>query len=394
MSTKRKKVALIPIVLLALVSLSLPACSKLDAHEEAKLEEGQTKAGQHESGHHAAHKIVVTSPVRRDVVSTQRYVCQIHSRRHIEVCALEGGYLEEILVQEGQSVKKGELMFKILPILLQAKLNADAAEADLARIEYNNTQKLFERQVGGRSVVSDQMVALAKAKLAKAEAKVELARAELNFAEVKAPFDGIVDRQHNQQGSLIEEGDILTTLSDNDVMWVYFNVPEAQYLEYKAELDNTTMAEDNFRIELVLANGATFPQPGTIGAIEADFDNTTGNIPFRADFPNPSGLLRNGQTGTILIHRDLKGAIVIPQRATYEILAKQYVYVVDQDNVVHQREIVVEKELEDVYVIKEGLEEDDRIIFEGIRQVRDGDKVECEVRDPAEIFANLKNHAE
>src|SRR5690606_13442450 len=129
-------------------------------------------------------------------------------------------------------VKAGDLLFKILPTLYQAKLDSEAAEAELAQIEFNNTKKLFEQRV-----VSPQEVALAQAKLDKANAQVDLAEAELNFTDVKAPFDGIVDRLHEQQGSLIEERDILTTLSDNEVMWVYFNVPESRYLEYKADVD-------------------------------------------------------------------------------------------------------------------------------------------------------------
>ena len=230
-----------------------------------------------------------------------------------------------------------------------------------------------------------------EAKLAKAKAKAKLAEAELNFTNVKAPFDGIIDRLHEQQGSLVKEGDILTTLSDNSVMWVYFNVPEARYLEYMADLDQD---KEDQKIELVLANGNKFPQTGKIGAIEADFNNETGNIPFRADFPNPDRLLRHGQTGTVLIHRTLKDAIVIPQRATFEILDKRYVYVVDKDDVVHQREIVVQNELDDIFVIKKGLDVNDKIVLEGVRQVRDGEKVEYEFRKPEEVLANLKYHAE
>lgn len=339
-----------------------------------------------EAHHEEPHKIVVTSPVAKDVTSTQTYVCQIHSRRHIEVRALESGYLEKVDVKEGQAVKEGDLMFKILPTLYEAKLASEVAEAQLAQIEFNNTKKLFEQKV-----VSPQEVALAQAKLDKANAQVKLAQAELNFTDVKAPFDGIVDRLHEQQGSLIEEGDILTTLSDNDVMWVYFNVPEARYLEYKAEMDQQ---QRELQVDLKLANGEKFPQIGKIGAIEADFNNTTGNIAFRADFPNPTRLLRHGQTGTVILSHVEKDALVIPQRATFEILAKRYAYVVGEDNVVHQREIQVKNEMEDVYVIKEGLGVNDKIVLEGIRQVRDGEKVEFELLAPEVALSNLKYKAE
>ena len=200
-----KRVSPILAIILALISLSLPACN-MHGEEE----------------HQEAHKIVATSPQSKAVTITQQYVCQIHSQRHIKVRALEIGYLEAIPVKEGQAVKEGDLMFKVIPILYQTKADAELAEAKLAELEFKYTKKLFEKKV-----VSQNEVELLEAKLAKAQAKAELAEAELNFATVKAPFDGIVDRLHQQQGSLVEEGEILTTLSDNSVMWVYFNVPES-----------------------------------------------------------------------------------------------------------------------------------------------------------------------
>ncbi|GAA5507603.1 efflux RND transporter periplasmic adaptor subunit [Novipirellula caenicola] len=339
---------------------------------------------EHRSEHHGAHKIVVTTPVAKDVVSTQQFVCQIHSWRHIEVCALEGGYLETIAVQEGQRVKQGDLLFKILPTLYEARLESDMAEAQLAQIELQNTERLFEQ-----NIVAQPEVALAKAKLAKAQAKVNLAQAELNFTTLRAPFDGIVDKQHEQQGSLIEEGDVLTTLSDNSTMWAYFNVPEARYLQYEASPD-----KDNVKVELVLADGNKFPHAGTIGAIEADFNNETGNIAFRGDFPNPQHLLRHGQTGTVLLSRVVANAIVIPQRATFEILAKKYAFVVGDDGVAQQREIVVQSEQDDIYLIKDGLDVNEKIVLEGIRQVRDGEHVQYEFQAAEDVLRSLKYHAE
>jgi membrane fusion protein (multidrug efflux system) len=380
-------------LILGLISLTQTGCvSQAESHEKSH---GDPHASSHEEGHGESghsHLIIVTSPVRKDVVTTQPYVCQIHSCKHIEVRALVGGYLEEINVKEGQAVKKGEMMFKILPTLYQARLDSEIAEARRIEIELTNAQTLSKK-----GFVSPQEVALKEAELAKAKAKVALAEAELNFMNVKAPFDGIVDRQRNQLGSLISEGDILTTFSDNSLMWVYFNVPEKDYLAYKSDLDKDKAEgneEKHLQIELKLANGKIFPQHGKIGAIEADFNNTTGNIAFRADFPNPDSLLRNGQTGTIMIHRILNNVIVIPQRATFETLAKRYAYVIGEDNVVHQRDITVDAVLEDIFVIKEGLEEGDKIILEGIRQVRDGDKVKYEFRAPEEVLSNLKYHAE
>jgi len=380
------KISAIAAIILGLVSLSLSGCVS-QAESRAASESGSH--GEEGEGAHHEHSIVLTSPVRKDVVSTQPYVCQIHSCQHIEVRALEGGYLEKICVKEGQAVKKGELMFKILPTLYQAKLDSEDAEVQRVQIELDNAESLLKK-----GYVSAPEIALKKAEVAKAKAKLALARAELSFTNVVAPFDGIVDRQRNQLGSLIAEGDILTTLSDNSLMWVYFNVPERDYLRYKAELDKDDGNTEHLQIELKLANGQIFPEHGKIGAIEADFNNTTGNISFRADFPNPSGLLRNGQTGTVLIHSTLKDVVVIPQRATYEILAKRYAFVVGTDHVVRQRDITIQSAQDDIFVVEQGLDVNDKIILEGIRQVRDGDKIEYEFRAPEEVLGNQKYHAE
>jgi membrane fusion protein (multidrug efflux system) len=168
-------------------------------------------------------------------------------------------------------------------------------------------------------------------------------------------------------------------------------VPEADYLEY---MTGSQKDKDKWKIELELANHTKFPQPGKIGAIEAQFNNETGNIAFRADFPNPAGLLRHGQTGTILIHRPVKNAIVIPQRATFELLDKRYVWVVGEDDVAHQGLITIKYEMEDIFVIDSGLAVSDKIVLEGVRQVEEGGKVEYEFRKPEEALKNQKFHAE
>jgi len=363
------KVTLALAIVLALMCLCLSACST-----------------QHEEHHLEAHKIVATSPQQRPITVTQPYVCQIHSQRHIEVRALERGYLERIPVKEGQMVKAGDQLFTVIPVLYQTKYEAENAEAQLAQLELNYTKTLHEK-----NVVSQNEVKLQEAKLAKANAKAQQAAAELNFTRIKAPYDGIIDRLKHQQGSLVEEGEVLTTLSDNSVMWVYFNVPESRYLEYMGDLKANN---GELKVELMLANGSKFEQIGKITAIEADFNNQTGNVPFRADFPNPDRLLRHGQTGTVLISRVQNDSIVIPQRATFEVLAKRYVYVVDQDNVAHQREIEIKNELDDLFIIQKGLEVSDKIVLEGIREVRDGEKVEFEEHKAEQVVANLKQHAE
>jgi membrane fusion protein (multidrug efflux system) len=333
-----------------------------------------------------AQQITATSPVSESVVITQRFVCQIHSQKHIELRALERGYLEEIQVKEGQAVKDGDEIFTIMPVIYKARLDAEKSTAKQAQLEFTYAQKLAKEKV-----VSDNEVAILETKLRKAEANVKLAEAELNFATIKAPFDGIINKLKCQQGSLVEYGEVLTSLSDNSVMWVYFNVPEAQYFQC---LEEFTHPPPDLKLVLILADGVEFDQVGKIGAIEADFDNTAGIIPFRADFPNPYRLLRNGQTGTVKITRAEPKAIVIPQRSTFEIANKIYVYVIDDDHVAHRREISIKSELEDLFILSSGVSVDEKILYEGIRQVHDGDKVEYTYRKPEDVFEKLKFHAE
>jgi membrane fusion protein (multidrug efflux system) len=337
-----------------------------------------------------SQKVVVTSPLVTDVVVTQHYPGQIRSQRHIEVRALTAGYLEAVPVKEGQAVKKGDVLFKVAPALYKAKLEAELAEVKLAQIELENTKKLFEKKG-----VTQQEVALYEAKLAKAQAKAKLAEVELDFTTVRAPFDGFLGRLEQQEESLVKQEDVLTSLSDNSVMWVYFHVPEARYLEYKARQgdskDHSRLELADSQIDLVLADDSTFKHnANNVVTIEGKFNHETGTIAFRADFPNPDRLLRHGQTGTVLIRRTLKNATVIPQRATFEILDRRYVYVLDKDDVVHQRQIVVQNETEDLFVIKKGLDVTDKIVLEGIRQLRDGDKVEPVFRKPGEATGRPK----
>jgi membrane fusion protein (multidrug efflux system) len=314
------------------------------------------------------------------------YVCQIRAIQHIELRALEKGYLQNIFVDEGQFVKQGQRMFQIMPMLYQAEQQKAQAEANFAEIEYLNTKALADS-----NVVSKNELALAKAKYDKAKAELALAQVHLGFTDIKAPFDGIMDRFQVRLGSLLDEGDLLTTLSDNSKMWVYFNVPEAEYLTYKTHAKKDSL----MKVNLLMANNQLFDYPGVVQAIEADFNNETGNIAFRATFPNPKGLLRHGDTGDVQMVVPFKKVLLIPQKATFEILEKKYVFVVDKDKIIHQREIVIGAEMPDIYVIKSGLAENEKIIFEGIRKVKDKDKIaEFEYEEPRAVIKKLKVYVE
>lgn len=327
----------------------------------------------------------VTNPIKIDTAITKQYVSQIRSVRHIELRAQEKGYLEKIFVDEGQMVKKGQLLFQIMPKLYEAETQKAKAEANFANIEYQNTKSLADRKI-----VAPNELAMAKAKLDQAKAELALTQVHLQFTQIRAPFDGIIDRFLVREGSLVEEGELMTTLSDNSKMWVYFNVPEAEYLDFKAKAQTNTKEQ----VTLLMANNQEFKYPGVVETIEAEFNNETGNIPFRATFPNPDKLLRHGETGNIIMTVPMKNALIIPQKATFEVLDKKYVYVLDKADKLRSREITIAAELPHIYVVQKGLSENDRILLEGLRLVHENEKIHTKTLKPAEVMSQLDLYAE
>ncbi|MCI5064870.1 efflux RND transporter periplasmic adaptor subunit [bacterium] len=341
----------------------------------------------HQKEHHREHirELLTTHPVRQNISVPRDYVCQIRSIQHIELRALEKGYIEKIHIDEGQLVEEGSKLFQVMPRLYRAEYEKAKAEHDFAHIEYENTAALQKK-----NIVAPTELLLARAKLKEAEANLTLAQVHLDFTAITAPFSGITGRFHVRKGSLVEEGELLTTLSDNSEMWVYFNVPEAEYLEYKRE----TGRNHHQAVKLVMANQEEYEQVGKITAIEADFNNETGNIAFRATFPNPERILRHGQTGNVILETALDEAILIPQKATFEILDKRFVYVVDEENTVRARAISVLAELPDLFVIEDGITEEETILLAGLRKVRDGHVIKPRFQDPAKVMAGLQVYAE
>jgi len=327
----------------------------------------------------------VTTPVKMDTVIDKEFVAQIRSVKNIEVRAQEKGFLEKIYVDEGQYVHQGQTLFRIMPQLYQAELLKAKAEVEQATIELRNASTL-----ANNNIVSKNERAMAKAKLDAANAEAKLAQIHLSFTDIKAPFSGIINRLPLRLGSLVDEGDLLTSLSDNTNMYTYFNVSEPEYINYQTNV--ATRGSQN--VNLIMANGDTFPQSGEIQTITGEFDNETGNIAFRAKFPNPDKLLRNGQTGKVRMTLPLKNALIIPQKATYEIQDQKYVFVVDNKGVVKSRNIKVAYELPDVYVVGSGLSTGDKILLEGVQKVKDDQKVQVKAQDPKKVLQSLKLKAE
>ena len=331
-----------------------------------------------------AYKYVVTSPLQVDTSYIKEYVSQIKSVRNIEIRAQEKGFLQNIYVDEGQSVSAGQLLFRIMPKVYQAEYQKAQAEIKASEIELSNTKALADK-----NIVSKNELAMAHAKLDQAKAEASLAQIHLSFTEIRAPFAGTIDRIPLKLGSLIDEGALLTSLSDNSQMFAYFNVSEPEYLDYQTNLKGRA----NNKVGLLLANNQPFKYKGEVETIESEFDNETGNIAFRARFPNSDKLLRNGETGKVQMTVPLKGALIIPQKATYEIQDKIYVFVVGNDHVARSKQITVYSQMPDLYVVS-GISATDKIMLEGVQKVKDDDKVNAEYRAPREVMAQLQLRTE
>lgn len=322
----------------------------------------------------------VTTPQVTDTSVNEEYVAEIQAMQNVELRSRVKGYLDKICVDEGQTVKEGQVLFSISSQeykeeLAKAKAELTSALADVktAEVELRNTKLLVDN-----NVVSNNELEMAQAKLDALKAKVEEAKAStsgaglnLSYATIRAPFNGIVNRIPNKVGSLIEEGTLLTTISNDKEMLAYFNVSENEYLNFQKDKEQIKEKEAT----LVLADNQEYKYKGTIETVDGEIDKNTGNIAFRVRFKNPEFLLKHGATGKVIISRPLKNAVIVPQKSTFEVQEKTYVYVVDKNNVVQLRSITPQFRLENAYIISQGLNRSDRFLYEGLQKVKEGDKI-------------------
>lgn len=327
----------------------------------------------------------VISPLVTDTVYTKEYVAAINAVQNVEIRTRIKGYIESVFVDEGHAVHKGQTLFSISSKSYQqevqkTKATTKIAMADLksAEIELENAEKLFNKKIIGKPEydLAKVKVEALKAKVEEALSNEEQAIHKLSYAEIKAPFDGIINRIPNKIGSLVEEGTLLTTISNNKEVFTYFNVSEKEYLDLTTEVNNkNNNTNKKETVSLILANGDIYKYKGVIETTESEFDQSTGNIAFRAKFPNPENLLKHGGNGKIVIEKSIHNAIIIPQKSTFEIQDKLYVYVLTQNNTLQQRNIISNIRLPQLYIVESGLKKDERILYEGVQSVKEGDKI-------------------
>lgn len=331
---------------------------------------------------HSAEAFPVTSPIVLDTNTYVDYVAEIFAVQYVDVRAKVQGYLEKVHVDEGSFVKEGQLLFSLNDREYKEALSKSRAllkialtEAKSAELELASTKILADKKI-----ISTIEYEFAQNKFQAAKAKVDEALSQeahakqmLSYTSIRAPFSGTINRIPHKIGSLIEEGSLLTNLSHNDEVYAYFDVSEKEYLDFMSKF---TRKEKNEReVKLILANGDQHQDIGWIETMDGQIDDKTGNIAFRARFKNTSKLIKHGSSGKIRMEKEYNDAIVIPQKSTFEIQDRVYVFVIDEAGVARMRQVEVLARVPHLFMISKGLSPNDKILYEGIQTASEGMKV-------------------
>ncbi|MBE7176226.1 MAG: efflux RND transporter periplasmic adaptor subunit [Mucilaginibacter polytrichastri] len=325
-------------------------------------------------------RVPVITLKTRDTVFQKPYVADIQAIKNVEIRCRVKGFIEKIFVDEGMFVKKGQQLFHINDeeyrasvARTQATLTGAIADVKAIDLELDRVKMLVKKKVISESEV-EVTEAKRKAifsKITEARTELENSRRRLAFTTVRAPFDGYVGRIPLRNGSLVDEGSLLTALSDISAVFAYFEFPETEYLQY-SRLKKDLKKDSASRVRLVLADGSKYAYPGQIETIEGEIEQNTGSIAFRARFPNPDRLLRHGATGRIYIASKANNILLVPQKSVFDIQDKSYVFVVDDQNKLHMKNFERGARFSHFYLVKKGLDPDERIVYEGVQNVRDG----------------------
>ncbi len=311
------------------------------------------------------------------------YPATIKGMQDIEIRPKVSGYLTKLLVDEGATVRKGQPLFLIDSEQYQAAVNSAKAQvrvckANIAtqKLTVENKQALFDQKI-----ISSYDLQMAKntlesyeAQLAAAQASLQSAQDNLRWCTVTSPSDGVVGMIPYRVGSLVSASSAqpLTTVSNISQMYVYFSMTEKQLLGLTREQGGLSAAISKMpAVSLVLSDGTEYSQSGVVSTVSGVIDSNTGSVQMRATFDNAGHVLRSGGTGSILIPIHQKDAIMIPQKATYEIQNKKFVYVVGADNKVQSREIevLVQNDGQN-YVVSNGLKVGERIVIDGVNRLK------------------------
>lgn len=316
------------------------------------------------------------------------YPATIKGVQDVEIRPKVSGFITKLCVQEGQNVKKGQLLFVIDNVtyeaaVRQAKAAVNSAKAQLntTKLTYTNSEKLFKNNVIGSYELQSAKNNLeaAYASVAQAEAAYISAKQNLDFCYVTSPADGVIGDLPYRVGALVSASSQqpVTTVSNIGTMQVYFSMTEKDLLEMTKSAGGLHAAiKDYPAVKLQLADGSVYNHEGRVATVSGVVDATTGSVSMRADFPNPEHLLKSGASGSIVVPHVASSAIIIPQDAVSQVQDKYFVYVVGGDNKVKYTAVTVNSNNDGKnYIINSGLKAGDRIVVQGISALTDGQKI-------------------
>lgn len=314
---------------------------------------------------------VIEVPVRT-VTGYTSYPVTLEGTVSSAVRAKTSGYITDVLVDEGQKVRKGQTLFKLETESLSQEAGAARANVNAAQVEVDKLKPLVEK-----GIISSVQLQTAEARLAQAKAGLSGINANIGYATIKSPVDGYVGAINFREGALISPGDPrpLTTVSDIDEVYAFFSLNERDYLNFiqNAKGENIQEKISNFPpVQLELVNGEIYSEEGEIQTVTGTVDRSTGTVGFRAMFPNPNGILASGNSGTIRIPKTYENVPVVPETSTFEQQGKVHVYVVQGDTVAISRVINVQDRVENLIVVASGIEEGEKIVAKGVGLVRSG----------------------
>lgn len=352
----------------------------------------------HEKKSGSKDNTLVVKLVATSIEVAQSYVADVQAVQFVEVKPKVEGFVEDVLVDEGEHVKKGQVLFKLSSAELyeevkeaQANYKQVQAELKMAEVEADRVKRLVEKDIISPIRLEQALAEADVARLRVQQAKSRLLRAETNYSytTITSPFEGYVDRIPFKVGSLVTPSSLLTSLTDVSEMFAYFKINEKEYLEYKrTQLSGVEQPEYN-NLELILSDQTTYPYKGTVETVEGDFERGTGSIAFRARFANPDRLLRHGVSGKIRMLTEMEDVILVPQRSTFEIQDFTYVYTVDEEGKVSVRSFEPLSRHGAYYVTKD-LPDNTLIVYEGVQQVSDGMVITPEIVDAETVRKQLE----
>ncbi len=352
----------------------------------------------HEKKSGSKNNTLVVKLAATSIEVAQSYVADVQAVQFVEIKPKVEGFVEDVLVDEGEHVKKGQVLFKLSSAELyeevkeaQANYKQVQAELKMAEVEVDRVKRLVEKDIISPIRLEQALAEADVSRLRVQQAKSRLLRAETNYSytTITSPFEGYVDRIPFKVGSLVTPSSLLTSLTDVSEMFAYFKINEKEYLEYKrTQLSGVEQPEYN-NLELILSDQTTYPYKGTVETVEGDFERGTGSIAFRARFANPDRLLRHGVSGKIRMLTEMEDVILVPQRSTFEIQDFTYVYTVDEEGKVSVRSFEPLSRHGAYYVTKD-LPDNTLIVYEGVQQVSDGMVITPEIVDAETVRKQLE----